>query len=335
MAIGSQPTFIVSTGRCGSTALDRALNKLPGVAVASELIASLDLFRPRRDARSEWLGQPSPVVGFLAEHSLYPAEMLLRPSADRPIDAAALLWTTIPSLVGADVDLALQKLQAIYAGPTDVELLTAGLEFARELVGFGTVLIERSGGSLAVVRQLISAFPDAQFIHLFRGGVPTALSMSVHPVFKLDALRRKVGLEYGLDPYCDVTDASEKVSLVERYGQVFPWDFGLATWSSDFPVPIDDFGKSWSLCQAGGLRALNELPTKQVLHISFDSLVDRPVAELERAVDFLRLGCDAADIRAAADGIGWRSTLAEPDPMLVRACALGERALRRLDLEVK
>jgi hypothetical protein len=52
----------------------------------------------------------------------------------------------------------------------------------------GTVAVERSGMSLSSVSWLREMFPDAKFVHLFRHGPDTAVSMSEHTGFRLMVL---------------------------------------------------------------------------------------------------------------------------------------------------
>ena len=67
------------------------------------------------------------------------------------------------------------------------------------------VWVERSGGSLLFGRRLITLFPEARVVHIYRDGRDTALSMSQHSAFKLGPVLvprlQRLGIDlYGGDP---------------------------------------------------------------------------------------------------------------------------------------
>ena len=61
--------------------------------------------------------------------------------------------------------------------------------------------IERSGLSLLFVPTLAEMFPDARFVHLYRDGRDTAISMSQHPYFRLRVQSEELMMKVGIDPY--------------------------------------------------------------------------------------------------------------------------------------
>ena len=63
------------------------------------------------------------------------------------------------------------------------------------------VWIERSGLSLLFVPTLAKMFPDARFVHLYRDGRDTAISMSRHPYFRLRVQSEELMMKFGIDPY--------------------------------------------------------------------------------------------------------------------------------------
>ena len=61
-------------------------------------------------------------------------------------------------------------------------------------------MVERSGMSLSNVPWLRETFPDAKFVHLFRHGPDTAVSMSEHTAFRLMMLIQDALELLDLDP---------------------------------------------------------------------------------------------------------------------------------------
>ena len=63
------------------------------------------------------------------------------------------------------------------------------------------VWIERSAGSLLLVPALARLFPDARFVHLYRDGRDTAMSMQRHMTFRVYAVACGLMWRLGRDPF--------------------------------------------------------------------------------------------------------------------------------------
>ena len=105
--------------------------------------------------------------------------------------------------------------------------------------------VERSGGSLIFAPRLLSEFPEARVVHVYRDGRETALSMSRHYPFRLYPATMKK-----LRPR--VTDVEVLVSGVKRWSKINPWlELLLPLLVKPERLPFDkltitDFAAYWS-----------------------------------------------------------------------------------------
>lgn len=77
--------------------------------------------------------------------------------------------------------------------------------------------VERSGGSLRSVEQLITHFPDARFVHLVRDGRDCAISMSHHYGFRMVVIAFALTGMLSIDPFED-SDRSQIDDVTDWQG---------------------------------------------------------------------------------------------------------------------
>ena len=108
------------------------------------------------------------------------------------------------------------------------------------------VWAERSGGSLVFAYRLLSRFPDARIIHVYRDGRETALSMSRHYVFRTFVAAvlafRRVGI-----------DVNRLMAGSHYWDRISPWLDLLTKFSNPDRLPYDkltlaDFGLTNGRC---------------------------------------------------------------------------------------
>jgi hypothetical protein len=178
-------------------------------------------------------------------------------------------------------------------------------EFMARLQG-KPIWFERSGGSLAYIDSLLSAWPRARYVHIYRNGVDCARSMAEHPYFRVRVARVMAGAALPIEKCLD-------------------WH-----------IPLDQFGAYWSAVVAHGLRALRTLPSEQVLHIRYEHLVADPRRELQRLQCFLEPNAEAdAWVDAAAALV--RPAAPRPpsdDGRLRRLCDIGMNMLTAMERPV-
>src|SRR5947199_8274701 len=202
-----QVTFVVGTGRAGSTALTRILHGHPEIMGLSELWFSIG---PRGlptepvDGPGFWrlLSKPRAGLDAAIRSGAYAPEILYprRPgrfSAESGIPAICLVL--LPALTD-DPDALYDELAAEIPGwpsrPAAGHWL-ALFDLLRRRFGRSTV-VERSGYSLRLVPALRKAFPQAHFVHLYRDGPDCALSMSRHPGFRMITLLQELCARAGV-----------------------------------------------------------------------------------------------------------------------------------------
>ncbi|MDI5967252.1 sulfotransferase [Streptantibioticus silvisoli] len=323
-------TFVVGTGRCGSTALSGVLRLHPDILSVNELFAALAptaLPEQPLDGAQFWsmLAEPRAFAtrmircGVPLPEFLYPACAGRFSAEDGGIPAIALM--TLPHLTDdpdALYDALAPRLAARPTGPVAGHY-RALFDALAERCG-GRAVVERSGYSLRSVPDLHRAFPEARFVHLFRNGPDCALSMSRHPGFRLIQLMRDAagdgaeGLPAELARLAAGAEQDPRVLLELRQ-------------------PVADFGGLWSDTVLEGLAHLDAVPAGLRTSLAYEDLVGDPRRELVRlaahvGVDPLPQWLDAA----ARHLDGRRGGAADRLPAAERAalyasCAPGTKAL--------
>jgi hypothetical protein len=167
--------------------------------------------------------------------------------------------------------------------------------------------VERSGGSLAYVDALNHSWGDARYIHIHRDGVACAQSMSEHPYFRVRVARAVARAPL---PVTQCLDAS---------------------------TPLEQFGAYWSAIVSRGLRVLGQIARDDVLHVSYEGLLEQPVAVLRRVQHFLEGPVEDDDwIATARRCIRPKMPRSDESPSTVRlrrACRTGMNALAGLECD--
>lgn len=188
-------TFIVGTGRSGSTALSRIVHAHPDVLSLNEFLSSVQsrgFPEGRLDGGEFWrlLADPNPQFERMIRNGVPMPEFLYtrRPGrfATETTGIPALSLMVLPHLTD-DPDGLFDELEGQVRGWPD-RTAAGHYEALFNLLctRFGrTAVVERSGYSLHRVPLLRKAFPQARFVHLFRDGPDCALSMK--PAHRLPA----------------------------------------------------------------------------------------------------------------------------------------------------
>ncbi|HEV7628165.1 MAG TPA: sulfotransferase, partial [Streptomyces sp.] len=211
-------TFVVGTGRSGSTALSRVLRLHPEVLSLNELFASMmdsaSLGEQPLSGPEFWrrLTEPNQIFdrmirsGAPLPEFLYNRHPEWRYSAETTgIPAISLM--ALPHLTDAPDDL-LDTLEPEVTGWPEREPSQQWEAFFGILatrLGGREAAVERSGYSLRQMPLMQRLFPHARFVHLFRDGPDCALSMSRHPGYRMIALLREIGSRCGVDSISALT----------------------------------------------------------------------------------------------------------------------------------
>jgi len=333
-------TFVVGTGRSGSTALTRILHGHPDVLSLNELLAVVHgrAFGPDPvDGAQFWrvLADPQPVFNAMIRSGAAMPELLYhrkpgRFRAETGIPAICLM--PLPAL-SEDPDGLFDELSAEIAGwPRRYlpEQWTALFDWLCRRFG-RQVVVERSGFSLGAVPALRAAFPHARFVHLYRRGPDCALSMSRHPGYRLIMLMIQMAAQVGVAGIGELRPEHRELlppDLAPLLGEVY--DPALVL---ERAMDLADFGALWSQMVTEGQQLLAQLPGAVRMELRYESLLADPAGELARLADFAGFSADPdwlARCRAALDPgrLGATDRLdAAQRQALERACAPGMRAL--------
>jgi hypothetical protein len=338
-------TFVVGTGRCGSTALSRIIRAHPDILSLNELCSSLlepkAAFPPESmtgEAFWRLLSEPDERFNQLISSGVQMEEMLYPRMRERGRYAAET--TGIPKLslmvlphLTDDPDGLLDELGASVVtwprrpAPEQHEAL---FELLADRFG-KRVVVERSGFSLRWVRWLREAFPRARFVHLHRNGPDCAVSMSRHAGFRVIALAQQALALAGVNDREELTErhlAALPPHLAALFGDRVDPDL-----IREARLPVAQFGAMWSGMIVEGVADLAEVPDGQRMTLSYEALLEDPGRELTRLAAFVRVDAPEEWLRAGRRVLDpGRRDLARQLPRgeraeLEEACAPGRRAL--------
>lgn len=331
-------TFVVGTGRCGSTALSRIMRLHPHVLSLSELVAAAEPGAfPEEPLTGEefWrlLATPRPFANRLLRDGMRLPEYVYSDSTGRFTTRdggiPAISMMTLPHLTDDPdelFDVLAATLSARPRGPV-ADHYRALFEVLAERFG-SLAVAERSGYSLRSVPRLRELFPEARFVHLHRDGADCALSMSRHLGFRLIQLMR--------DQAAAVPDTRGGADVPADLEALLSDDEADLRPLMERPIPMAEFGKLWSETVIEGLEHLDALPAEIRMSLSYEDLLDAPDRELTRLAR--HLGVEPlpewlAAGRALLDG-GRRGATASLAPEelagLRESCEPGARALGRV-----
>jgi nucleoside-diphosphate-sugar epimerase len=338
-------TFIVTVGRSGSTALSRILNGHRDVLSLNEFYlsvrTSLSVDQPI-SGKQFWrvLVEPHPIFDAMVRGGagmpefIYPRLTGTRFNANTT-GIPAISMMTLPHL-SSDPDGVFDALAAEV--PTWPQQ-SARMHYAR-LFGWlaahfgGSIAVERSGMSLSSVTWLREMFPDAKFVHLFRHGPDTAVSMSEHTGYRLmaliqDALELLDLPEESRNPGLRLDPAAIPAELAPLIGDRCDFDYLMSQ-----NLPVARFARMWSELIAIGEAALADLPPDRYLPLSYSELVADPRSCLTRLAAFLDVEADPEWLDFGDSVIdprfaGVSNRLSSEDlQAVVEGCAVGEALLR-------
>jgi hypothetical protein len=280
--------FVVGTGRCGSTLLSLMLGQHSKVVTIHEFFPGLDWvgrFRPGDVPATE-------LMKLVSAHQFVATAVLARghspDEVQYPIDRPGMRYKRgdeIPWLLVAMLPRLTENPDALfdqlvaYAATLPTQPLANHYLRLFEWVAARferPVWVERGGGSLEFLGDLVSLYPNARFLHIHRDGHETALSLRAHPFFRM-AIDFMLGLFR--------TDLDFEVA---------------ATMSIDNPPPLWATGRFWADQVLRGYRALQRLDRDQYLEARFEDIISEPAPVLERIASFFELPTDDGFIARAA-----------------------------------
>jgi hypothetical protein len=338
-------TFVVGTGRSGSTALSQVLRLHPDVLSLNELYASVDgppaLSEQPLTGEEFWrcLREPMPVFDTMVRSGTPLPEFIYNRHPEWRYDAEttgipAISMMALPHL-SDDPDAFLDSLEPEVRGwperpaPQQWQALFGAIA---SRIGGREAAVERSGYSLHRVGLLHRLFPEARFVHLHRHGPDCALSMSRHNGYRMIFLLREIVRRSGVESASELTDDHIK-QLPDDLAPLLStrYDPSLVL---DREMPVPDFGTLWSELVCEGVELLSGIPAGQRMSLSYERLLGAPRQELARLADFIGVQPFAEWLEEGdelLDGTGrLGSSLRLSEPVLAALrenCARGEEAL--------
>jgi hypothetical protein len=290
-------TFVVSSGRAGSTLISRILHEHPEVLSVSEFFAALQGVLRRADYPGQnmngeelWriLSAPDPIADALVRQGLQAPEMFYPYGRGRftPACGIPVICHSTLSMLSDDPDTLFDQLAAEVPGwpvrPAAAQYRALFTYLAR-LMG-RSVVVERSGGSLGLVRLLRREFPEARLVHMYRDGPDCALSMSRFPMFHIGVVTYQAAVAAGL-PAGATWQQIQEVLPGQFAGLLSPpFDFSRLAEFTFGPV---FFGNAWSEVISEGVAALCDLPDELWTTLGYEELLRDPAAELTRLAEFI------------------------------------------------
>jgi putative sulfotransferase len=334
------PVFIVSTGRCGSTMMSDITRLHPKLLSLSEFFVSLSnkSFTSRAlDGEQFWniLSVLSPTVSRMFAKGYRVDRLLYRfgPQARfQPGDIPPILCITLPHLTD-DYEALYAALEPDIRGRPLAPIADQYLflfDWLCKRLG-RAMAVERSGASLMFVSILGDMFPEARFVHIYRDGRDTALSMQHHDYFRLIARFSRFVRRFGVNPYRRpfVYGSNPLYGPIESLTFRL---FKLEGWLEQ-GISLEELGSFWSDMVTSGIRYLESLPPRRVLNLRYEDVLERPHPELTRFMEFLGPGfaderwlAEASKIPARPPS-SWQNLPAAQRDRLTAACGPGLRLL--------
>ncbi|MEN8217437.1 MAG: sulfotransferase [Pseudomonadota bacterium] len=303
-----KPIFLVSTGRCGSTFLSNAINshpKLISIAELFEPIIPVPFLDTRHIISGKYFFDMITVKTMKERVKIWrnskTRECLFLPEKDK--DVSLFLCYTLPTLTENPQKLyqVVKKEIAQFSPDTPANHFIRLCELLKNAFN-KEIWIERTGGSLPHIMNIIQCWPQAKIIHFYRDGRQTACSMQRHPIFRMFTMK-KLGIE----------------------------------WDVDFIPPIEECGAMWQDWTLNAVSALNASEDIEQHAIAYEDFFTRPQEVLENLLAFIKEEKTLTDedrvwMRNVKNGINiprnhWDSLSDDEKESLYKSCKDGLSAL--------
>ncbi|HLI23318.1 MAG TPA: sulfotransferase [Acidimicrobiales bacterium] len=294
------PVFVLTTGRSGSTLLSRMLNEHPRLLSLSELF---NRFNPEPfpggilsgDEFASHLTRMRLFFGLICRNRLEQGGELMYPvdgggRFDR-WSVPSICMSTLP-LITSDPDGLYDEVVAFARrrpAASVADHYSALFNWLRHLMD-RQVVVERSGMSVMLLPQLLTAFPQARFVHLYRDGRECAISMSRHNGFRLLSALRSLERASGIDLMAaDIDDLPPAPpGLPADLRDLWP-DRLNAEALGRLHVPVASCAATWSKFTLAGLRLLRRVAPDRLHTMSYEDLLAEPRRTLSALARFLRV----------------------------------------------
>ena len=311
----TQPVFIISTGRSGSTAISNCIHAHPKLLSLSEFFLSINFHFQGNDNNRSGLSlenwEDSDWPGLTMDHwdgkqfwsFLAKREMKnMGPYVNKGLNVKEFLYkitdtsrfnmkTGVPGILTMPLPHLTENPDQLYE-----ELESVVTQFPKDrldrqykrlfdwfLQRFERdVCVERSGLSVLFVDRLINMFPNAKFIFLYRDVRENAMAFNRFQGAKLGMALKKAYESTGEDP----ADPNSDISRLSEFKWLHPDYFEMEK-LEQFEVPYDVLGEFLSSSLVKAEKKLAKLPSQQVLHLRYEALTEAPQEQLRRVIQFI------------------------------------------------
>jgi len=266
----NNPFIIISTGRCGSTLLSNILNSYEGITVIQE-------FWSYRNNRSQLMVNDSISGENLWKELIQPMpkdlyKILLSGRIPTALNIHGrldnvLLRTTLPILFNNSEKVLMELEKEIQK-----ETLKEKSLLFEQIFSFiaskksSDIWIERTGGSLRYIDQLISMWPNGKYIHIYRDGRNCAMSMAKHPTFVYGYIKRYNNSSLSKIGY-DLTKGLLSKQQIKQMEHLFAIE--------------------WSRQIINANNILKSIQPDNICSVSFESLLLNPIDEISKIIKFV------------------------------------------------
>lgn len=350
----STPTFIVGTGRCGSTMLSNMLRVHPKILSLSEFFGCiidygariLPAFSPEPMTGDEFwtfIASKTPLISLCFKHGVEPVESIYPCDSgvtrfSRHAGIPAIAVTPLPHLA-KDHDHLFDVLQDEVGMWPSASLGEHYRHLFDWLAAYfrKPIWVERSGGMILLTELLMGMFRDARIVHVVRDGRDTAISMQGHPGYRIFFIMSALSQYLGIDPLAS-PDRSRIGDLPVELLPFLPENFDADAFSA-FRIPLAQCGEFWAQQMDAGLKILQALPQDRFLTLRYEDILADPKRELDTFTAFLgeefvdedwSTRC-AATVRQPKST--WRDLPEEDARALTDVCRSGFERLREAGVE--
>lgn len=340
--------FVVGTGRCGSTMMSHIMNLHPDILSASEFINTIgealnsNTFpEGSMDGQELWqhLSSTNTDIDGIIRAGGRTAEMAYpyETGRFRPDTGVPRICHSFLPMLTDDPDAMFDQLAAevpSWPARSPAEQYRAFLTYVAGLLG-RRVIVERSGASSAYPPMLLRQFPDARFVHMYRNGPDTALSISRFPSARVLGIAFEAARAADLPPETPWEDI--KAAAPEEFAGLLEPPFDVQK-IKDYPLPLTFFAELWAgMMQIAG-AIFPKLPRDIWTYLKYETLLADPDGELSRVADFLGVPATPEWLARSSQFIDRGRTgtaAARLDPAafaeLEAACEPGTRAIAELE----
>lgn len=273
---------VVSTGRCGSTLLSNLFRAHPDICALSEFwpnrVNLPQLFSSTPiDGDAYWDLLSVPMAGDIFKIALggnisqVPKRTLHETNYMRRI--------ALPSLLDDYEDLFVEIGEYVRSRPLSLpkEHIVAMFSFIATRLG-KKAWVERTGASIEYMPIWSRMWPEMKLVHMYRDGRNVAQSMSKHQAFRLMVMRAEANPESNW-LHIRPLDA-DRLDLDAFYSR---------------QIPLSEFGRLWNRMVEEGLEQLATFPAENQHWIRYEDLLEDPVGELTKVLNFVAPGLPAQE----------------------------------------